>query len=90
MQQQIEEKRPPITMTNVEKFKRDLMIGQSLFIAIDVALETDGAQKKKKAEKRMIVTIERKYPFIVQTDRGTFQYQELLLAAERYKGRQYE
>ena len=77
-----------ITRSKVNEFKKSLSVGQALFIKIEAteAYDKETGARAKKIYKKQIATVEKKYPFLVQTDRGTFQYAELLMAVERYKG----
>ena len=76
----------PIDRRAVEEFKNKMRIGQSYRIAVEEIAEQDPLKKGKlKVWRKKIVQVKAKYPFIVDTDAGTFQYAELLQAVRRYE-----
>lgn len=77
----------PISKKEIEDFKANMRVGDSYFIKVDVPPSEEDRKNNRKAKqtKKLIVTVEAKYPFIVKTNIGVFQYPELIIAMRRYK-----
>lgn len=79
----------PISPQEIEAFKNDIRRNDTYRIMIETPPTYEERQKniRKQQTKAVKVTIEGIYPFIVQTNLGSFQYGELLSAIRRYRNR---